>query len=69
MIAIASIAETADNIVTTFGIDWPMFIAQSINFTIVALLWFGAFKKILSTIKEREKQIADSSKMTKLSLS
>lgn len=63
MIAIASIAETADNIVTTFGIDWPMFIAQSINFTIVALvIWFGAFKKILSTIKEREKQIADSLK-------
>ncbi len=63
MIAIASIAETADNIVKTFGIDWPMFTAQVINFTLVALaIWFFAFKKILSTIKEREKQIADSLK-------
>jgi len=63
MIVIASIADTADNIVTTFGIDWPMFIAQAVNFTFVALaIWFFGFKKILSTIKEREKQISDSLK-------
>ena len=61
MIVIASIADTADNIVTTFGIDWPMFIAQAVNFTLVAAaIWFFGFKKILSTIKEREKQISDS---------
>ena len=63
MIVIASIADTADNIVTTFGIDWPMFIAQAVNFTLVAAaIWFFGFKKILSTIKEREKQISDSLK-------
>ena len=63
MIVIASIADTADNIVTTFGIDWPMFIAQAVNFTFVALaIWVLGFKKILSTIKEREKQISDSLK-------
>ena len=63
MIVIASIADTADNIVTTFGIDWPMFIAQAVNFTFVALaIWVFGFKKILSTIKEREKQISDSLK-------
>ena len=63
MIVIASIADTADNIVTTFGIDWPMFIAQAVNFTLVAAaIWIFGFKKILSTIKEREKQISDSLK-------
>ena len=40
-----------------------MFIAQAVNFTFVALaIWFFGFKKILSTIKEREKQISDSLK-------
>ena len=63
MNALASVADTADKIVTTFGVDWPMFVAQAINFTLVALaIWFFAFKKILSTIKEREKHIADSLK-------
>ena len=38
-----------------------MLIAQAINFLIVAfVIWKFAFKNILSTIKEREKQIADS---------
>jgi F-type H+-transporting ATPase subunit b len=61
MIVLASLVETADGIVKTFGIDWPMLIAQAINFLIVALvIWKFAFKNILSTIKEREKQIADS---------
>jgi len=61
MIALASLADTAQGIVDTFGIDWPMLIAQAINFLIVALvIWKFAFKNILSTIKEREKQISDS---------
>ena len=61
MIILASLADTAQGIVETFGIDWPMLIAQAINFLIVALvIWKFAFKNILSTIKEREKQIADS---------
>jgi len=63
MIALASLADTAQGIVDTFGIDWPMLIAQAINFLIVALvIWKFAFKNILSTIKEREQQISDSLK-------
>jgi len=63
MIALASLADTAQGIVETFGIDWPMLIAQAINFLIVALvIWKFAFKNILSTIKEREQQISDSLK-------
>ena len=61
MIILASLTDTAQGIVETFGIDWPMLIAQAINFLIVAfVIWKFAFKNILSTIKEREKQIADS---------
>ena len=61
MITIASLGDTAQGIVDTFGIDWPMLIAQAINFLIVAfVIWKFAFKNILSTIKEREKQISDS---------
>ena len=61
MIVLASLGDTAQGIVDTFGIDWPMLIAQAINFLIVAfVIWKFAFKNILSTIKEREKQIADS---------
>ena len=63
MITLASVADTVQSISNTFGVDWPMLIAQSINFLIVALvIWKFAFSNILSTIKEREKQIADSLK-------
>ena len=63
MIILASLGDTAQGIVETFGIDWPMLIAQAINFLIVAfVIWKFAFKNILSTIKEREKQISDSLK-------
>ncbi|MEK9773292.1 MAG: F0F1 ATP synthase subunit B [Opitutae bacterium] len=63
MIVLASLGDTAQGIVETFGIDWPMLIAQAINFLIVAfVIWKFAFKNILSTIKEREKQISDSLK-------
>ena len=63
MNVIASLGDTAQGIVETFGIDWPMLIAQAINFLIVAyVIWKFAFKNILSTIKEREKQISDSLK-------
>ncbi len=61
MITLASIGETAQEIVETFGVDWPMLIAQAVNFLIVAfVIWKFAFKRILSTIKEREKEISDS---------
>lgn len=63
MIIIASLADTGEKIISQFGIDYPLLIAQCINFIIVAsAIWFFAFKKILSTIKDREKQIADSLK-------
>lgn len=63
MTSIASISSTVQGIAETFGVDWPMLIAQSINFLIVAfVIWKFAFSNVLSTIKEREKQIADSLK-------
>jgi F-type H+-transporting ATPase subunit b len=41
-----------------FGIDTPFFLAQLVNFAIVAfLLWRFAFKPILATIEERQKHI------------
>jgi F-type H+-transporting ATPase subunit b len=50
-------------IIDKFGVDLPLLIAQAVNFLVVAfLIWKFAFKKILSTIKEREKKIADSLK-------
>ncbi len=63
MSTLASITETAQGIADTFGVDWPMLIAQSINFLLVAfVIWKFAFRNVLSTIKEREQQIADSLK-------
>ena len=63
MSTLSSITDTAQDIADTFGVDWPMLIAQSINFLIVAfVIWKFAFSNVLSTIKEREKQIADSLK-------
>ena len=63
MITLASLADTGEKIINQFGIDYPLLIAQCINFVIVAsAIWFLAFKRILSTIKDREKQIADSLK-------
>lgn len=63
MITLANLQETASGIIETFGIDLPMLIAQGINFTIVAFVIYRfGFKGILSTIKERERRIADSLK-------
>lgn len=42
----------------TFGIKPEFFLAQVVNFAVVAaLLWYFAFKPVLSTIEERKKQI------------
>jgi len=55
--------DKAQNIADQFGVNWPMFIAQAVNFTLVAFVIYRfGFKGILSTIKEREKQISDSLK-------
>lgn len=45
-------------IFSDFGIDAPLFLAQAVNFGVVAtLLWFFAFKPVLATLEQRKKQI------------
>ena len=64
MIALASLSDVTTGIVEKFGVDTPLLIAQAINFVIVAfVIWQFALKKILLTIDEREKKIADSLKI------
>lgn len=59
----SGITETVHAISEQFGVDWHLLVAQAINFAIVAfLIWKFAFKGILSSVKEREEQIADSVK-------
>jgi len=42
-----------------FGISWPFFLAQVLNFSIVAfILWKFAFKPVLATLDERQHKIA-----------
>ena len=42
------------------GVDWPLFIAQTISFLVVAgLLYKFAYKPILTVLEERRKRIAD----------
>lgn len=63
MIALASLSDVPTRILEEFGVDTPLLIAQAINFVIVAfVIWQFALKKILLTIDEREKKIADSLK-------
>ncbi len=60
---IAGIGETVEGIQRQFGLDWPLFIAQCINFVVVAVvIWKFAFKGILSKMQDREQEIADSLK-------
>ena len=55
--------QTIHGITEKFGVNWHLLIAQAVNFTVVAfLIWRFAFKGILSSVKEREEQIADSLK-------
>jgi F-type H+-transporting ATPase subunit b len=43
-----------------FGISWPFFLAQVLNFCVVAfVLWKFAFKPILATLDLRQQKIAD----------
>jgi len=57
MIIFASLSDIPAGIIDKFGVDLPLLIAQAVNFLVVAfLIWKFAFKKILSTIKEREKK-------------
>lgn len=44
----------------SFHLEGPLFIAQVINFTVVAiLLWKFAFKPVATTLEERKKKIED----------
>jgi F-type H+-transporting ATPase subunit b len=60
---LASVGDTIQEIQTKFGLDFPLFMAQAINFIIVAwLIWKFAFKGILGKMEDREKEISDSLK-------
>jgi F-type H+-transporting ATPase subunit b len=51
-------ASGVTKIFNDFGIDVPFFLAQALNFAVVAtLLWFFAFKPVLATLEQRRKQI------------
>jgi F-type H+-transporting ATPase subunit b len=48
-----------------FGLSLPFFLAQVVNFCVVAvILWKFAFKPVLSTLDERNKKIADGLRYT-----
>ena len=53
-------ASGITKILHDFGISWPFFLAQVLNFCVVALiLWKYAFKPILATLDLRQQKIAD----------
>lgn len=55
------LGNTAGNIVETFGLNWPNFIAQCISFSIVAFaLHKFAYQPILSVLEQRRQRIAES---------
>jgi F-type H+-transporting ATPase subunit b len=48
-----------------FGVDVPLLLAQIVCFSVVAiLLWKFAFKPVLATIEERQRQIQDGLRYT-----
>jgi F-type H+-transporting ATPase subunit b len=52
-------ATGVSKIVQDFGISWPFFLAQVLNFSVVAfILWKFAFKPVLATLDERQQKIA-----------
>ena len=56
----AEAATGISKIIQDFGISWPFFLAQVVNFSVVAfILWKFAFKPVLATLDERQKKIAD----------
>lgn len=56
----ADLADTAKRTAETFGLDWPHFIAQVINISLVcACLAAFAYKPILKILEERRQRIAD----------
>ena len=56
----AQAAPEAESIAETFGVNWPMLLAQIVSFGIVcAALYFLAYGPILRILDARRKQIAD----------
>jgi F-type H+-transporting ATPase subunit b len=52
-------ATGISKIIQDFGISWPFFLAQVLNFSVVAfILWKFAFKPVLATLDERQQKIA-----------
>lgn len=50
-----------ENLLTTFGLDWRMFVFQLINFIIVGLvLWFMILKPLVKKLAERQAMIDES---------
>ena len=55
-----------DSIIETFHLDWKLFLAQVVNFTIVVIvLWRFAFKPLAKNLAERTKTIEKSLKQAK----
>lgn len=49
-----------EQIIESFGIDWRLFLAETVNFLIVlSILYWFVFRKISSLLDERNKTIAD----------
>ena len=64
-ISIARAAEEASHsdpgIVGIFGLNWKLFLAQLINFSVILLvLWKWVFKPVSSALEKRTKKIEDS---------
>jgi F-type H+-transporting ATPase subunit b len=56
----AQTAPQAESIAETFGVNWPMLVAQTVSFVIVCTaLYFLAYGPILRILDARRKQIAD----------
>jgi F-type H+-transporting ATPase subunit b len=56
----SDLAKMGHDTATTFGVDWPNFIAQVISFLIVcAALYKLAYKPVLGMLEERRTKIAE----------
>ncbi|HXS68700.1 MAG TPA: F0F1 ATP synthase subunit B [Candidatus Polarisedimenticolia bacterium] len=56
----SDLADMGRSTAKTFGVDWPHFFAQVISFCIVAaLLYFFAYKRVLTILETRRQRIAD----------
>ena len=55
---LTDLGQTAVDTGQRFGVNWPQFLVQAINFCIVAaVLWFFASKPIFKLLEERRARI------------